>query len=1192
MSSRPRMSWATFAWVFLLLAGLAGCGGGDVINKAGGSPVTPPTPPASNTPTVTIVAPGASFTSESGYPVTFKANAIDPNPGATISSFTWDFGDQSPTVTVPVSLDPAGTTTHAFMGVTGQDTVFTVKVKATDSLGLTSAAAATVSINIPKDALVKGAITAPQAGLNVAPGEGYTFQAEFDPASLLPGVTATSYVWDFGDGTLPLPEVQIATTPNGAILHSFAQAGTYAVKVAVKDSLGNTGAQSTPVSVVVDPSYVNQKPAVTITEPGTATTSAYTSKGMNLAFTVQDGNNDTVTCTVDWGDGAKSEKSVSNTLAGVVVTFSHPYADTFTSSTRQATITVDASDNRGTSGQAVQQTRTVNVVYNTLPTAAITSPQASGTPPTGLPAGINPPYVVIPLNGKLTFSGASTLPGSQDGVTSTWTFPGGSPPSATGNNPGDIIFAGIQGAITPITVTYTVTDAFARTATATKLVLVDGINTQLFNLTLQYRRKFDNNANSRLDPVTLAAHGLGAEVQIFQDGLSNTYRIQDQDQLVGAKAMRDIPVRSDLPFYINIPAIGPDSLNYMMQIPNKPGIDPTLEATAVAGSSSFAFKNTSNPWNPTLCIVTAQGFADETDSAAERRMQGTTSVAGWTPGTKPWLGNYRWLDRLTIPFYTSDPLGALNQWTQNGNAVGAMSGIRANQLFAEWPMVLRSRALEVPAGVTSYEKPAASSPTDMGFVVDYPKYGQLDPPSVKSTVLFTDELQVFRVPKGTSDPYDLDAAGWASTLTSFTDEATPNLTPITQGPSQFQSWFTSAPGSVPLQGGINGLSIPYDKNTADRVPQAPSTRNHGLLRETFTYSEYLWSTVWSRPLVLNTSRLSWVDTMSIAAWPFFANSQPTTAWPSKSLVSPDNSSFTMNVTGGGTFKASAPVGLRVDTVDTPPSPDGVGRFYWTAYTPTYSASPGEVIARTWLADGAGTQQPAITFPAASTSGDATSALGFVVPQDVVVDKRARDAYGMTTGASTGGYRIMWFNPTKDANGAVVPPDFWVIEFEVNGGRKTHYLLPGSYPLAYPAFNPFNPPQVDPGDATQRARGLSIVTDARTYLPSGQATIQGDDAVAPGYCWFDVPPELRASIMDPSKTSYITVFALKAILKNNPVASKRTLNRPEWIDAIKTATASIKVLPASGVDLGYVYKIPFNYPWDIVVTNSARTAVAP
>lgn len=1190
MLSRPRVPWVSSILVVLLFIGLSGCGGsGEVVSTNNGTPIVPP----ANTPTVTITAPVANFKAETGYEITFTGSAVDPNPGATITSYTWDFGDGSPLVTIQTSVDANGTTRHAFTGTPGADKTFSVTLKATNSLGLTSATAASTAVTIAKDAPVTCAISAPQGSLNIAPAEAYTFRAEYDPDSLLPGVTATSYVWDFGDGTLPLPEVSIATAADGALSHAFASAGTFPVKVAVKDSLGNLGAFCEHVSVVVNASFTNAAPVITVTMPDSATTNAYTSKSITLAFSLQDGNGDTVTYNVAWGDGTTATKSVTNTLTGSVVTLQHAYPDSFTATTGQAAITIDATDNRGTSGQAVRQTRTVNVVYNTLPTATITSPQASGTPPTGLPAGINPPYVVIPLNGKLTFSGASTLPGSQDAVTSAWSFPGGSPTSATGNSPGDVTFAGTPGAITPITVTYTVTDAFARTVTATKQVLIDGVNTQLFSLAFNYRRKSDDNTASELVTVTLPTNGLGVGVQIFQDGLSNTYLIQDQDQLVGAKASRDIPVRSDLPFYINIPAIGPDSINYMMQIPNKPGIDPTLEVTADPNPtfSYFSFKNASNPWNPALTIVTAQGFAGETASADERRMQGMTSVDGWTPVTAPWLGNFRWLDRLTVPLYASDPLGALNQWTQSGSTVGAMSGIRANQLIAEWPMVLRSRQLDVPSGV-SYEMPAATSPTEMGFVVDYPKYGVPVSSSAKSTVLFTDQLQAFRVPKETQDPYDLDAAGWASTLTLFTNEATPALSTLTQGPSQFQSWFTSAPGSVPLQGGINGLSIPYDQNTADRTPQAPTIRNHGQLREIFTYSEYLWSTVWSRPLVLNTSRLSWVDTMSIAAWPFFANSQPTTPWPSKSLVSPDFSSFTMNVTGGGSFKALAPVGKRVDGVDTPPSPDGVGRFYWTAYTPTYSASPGEVIARTWLADGTGTQQPAVAFPAASNSGDATSALGFVVPQDVAVDKRARDAYGMTTGAPTGGYRIMWFNPTKDANGAVVPPDFWVIEFDVNGGRKTHYLLPGNYPLAYPSFNPFNPPQADPADTTQRARGLGIMTDARTYLPSGQPTLVIGDAVAPGYCWFDVPPELRASIMDPSKTSHITVFALKAILKNNPVDTKRALNRPEWIDAIKTATASIKVLPASGVDLGYVYKIPFNYAWDIVVTNSARTAVAP
>ena len=77
---------------------------------------------------------------------------------------------------------------------------------------------------------------------------------------------------------------------------------------------------------------------------------------------------------------------------------------------------------------------------------------------------------------------------------------------------------------------------------------------------------------------------------------------------------------------------------------------------------------------------------------------------------------------------------------------------------------------------------------------------------------------------------------------------------------------------------------------------------------------------------------------------------------------------------------------------------------------------------------------------------------------------------------------------------------------------------------------------------------------------------------------------------------ITVFALKAILKNNAVSGARALNRTEWLDAIKTATATIKVdagRPAAAKsDMQYVYKVPFNYAWDIVIANSPCTLVAP
>jgi hypothetical protein len=95
-------------------------------------------------------------------------------------------------------------------------------------------------------------------------------------------------------------------------------------------------------------------------------------------------------------------------------------------------------------------------------------------------------------------------------------------------------------------------------------------------------------------------------------------------------------------------------------------------------------------------------------------------------------------------------------------------------------------------------------------------------------------------------------------------------------------------------------------------------------------------------------------------------------------------------------------------------------------------------------------------------------------------------------------------------------------------------------------------------------------------------------VAPGYCWFDVPPELRPT----SGTATITVFALKSILNNHPTGNYRALNRTDWIDAIKTATATISVVTSTATDLAYVHKIPFNFGWDIVVVNGEATFVAP
>jgi hypothetical protein len=326
--------------------------------------------------------------------------------------------------------------------------------------------------------------------------------------------------------------------------------------------------------------------------------------------------------------------------------------------------------------------------------------------------------------------------------------------------------------------------------------------------------------------------------------------------------------------------------------------------------------------------------------------------------------------------------------------------------------------------------------------------------------------------------------------------------------------------------------------------------------------------------VLNATALGYDKPVNSAATYFFSNVAAGT-WPKNtSGISPDNSTFDLTPSGGTEFDPSrSPVG----TSGTPIVTKGVGRFYWTDYTPLYNANPGANIARTWLAQG--TTETLPLQPPTTPSGSATAYLGFVPPQDTVLDKRGRTARGSLDGHATGGYRVTWFNATRDGGGAPVPPDFWVVELNTTGGTS-QFMLPGNFPLTYPTYTYNSVGYSDP-------ESITILTDAREYMArlSDRAAANGVQVVAPGYCWFDVPSEMRP----PAGTSAtLTVFALKAVPRT---AVGRALNRTEWIEAIKTATARIAVDAGAG-DLSPVYKIPFNYAWDIVITNGPATPVAP
>ena len=535
------------------------------------------------------------------------------------------------------------------------------------------------------------------------------------------------------------------------------------------------------------------------------------------------------------------------------------------------------------------------------------------------------------------------------------------------------------------------------------------------------------------------------------------------------------------------------------------------------------------------------------------------------------------------------------QWQQDSNPVGEFSNVSAYQSFAEWPMVPLIQASKDVDGA-DLNSNTAGKPGDLGFNVNYATYANSD--TQKSQSYLTTRLQAFRVPAAQGDPYYLtngSATDWGTA--SCVADLHPTDLPATgvagEVPQFFEDMIYAAPGAAALSGGIQGFTVPYLVNDINRTPltlaqTAANKLFYNGIRSIFSYSEYLWSPVWVRPMVLNNASLnfmdSWVHSGSnpgLSRYPYFRYSA-TGLWPKfvgSTGIPPDNSQFDLTAVGGGVFDPSFST-VVVNAPATPPSGKGVGRFFWTAYTPSYTSASGSVISRTWQATSG--KLPPTTFTGDSVK-DSTAALGFVPPQLMLVDKRGRNADGSLSGALLGGYRMTWYNPTVNASGDPVPPDFWVVELATSAGT-VHFMLPGSFPS----------PTTLTSD-TQTPNAL-VLTDARTYLPSYQTAAQGPkldgsgnvtDRVAPGSCWFDVPPELRPV---PGTSATITVFALKAILANNHVLGARPLNRTDWIDAIKTATAQIAVVPGNNVS--YAHKIPFNYPWDIVVVNGPATPVAP
>jgi PKD repeat protein len=209
-----------------------------------------------NTPPVLSAATATPTTGNAPLPVQFSASATDAD-GDDLS-YSWDFGDGG-------STQDAATKDAAFTYPAAG--TYTAKVTVSDG-----EATDTESV----------VVTVSPAPVNQAP----TVVASADPAGGTAPLTvafsatgqdaegdALTYAWSFGDG---------GSAEGATAAHTFAEAGTYAVTVTVKDAKGSTGSAALTVVVDAAPGASGNPPRAAMRPAAPASVKAFAKRGVKV----------------------------------------------------------------------------------------------------------------------------------------------------------------------------------------------------------------------------------------------------------------------------------------------------------------------------------------------------------------------------------------------------------------------------------------------------------------------------------------------------------------------------------------------------------------------------------------------------------------------------------------------------------------------------------------------------------------------------------------------------------------------------------------------------------------------------------------------------------------------------------------------------------------------------------------------
>jgi PKD repeat protein len=153
------------------------------------------------------------------------SSSSDPNSGAAIGTYAWNFGDGA--------TGSGATLRHTY----SSPGTYTVTLTVTDNLGLTASSSQRITVYPLPTASVGFSPPAPLIGTPVS----FDGSGSSDPNA---GATIGTYTWSFGDG---------ATGSGATSSHAYSSPGSYTVTLTVSDSLGLTASRSRQITVFLPP---------------------------------------------------------------------------------------------------------------------------------------------------------------------------------------------------------------------------------------------------------------------------------------------------------------------------------------------------------------------------------------------------------------------------------------------------------------------------------------------------------------------------------------------------------------------------------------------------------------------------------------------------------------------------------------------------------------------------------------------------------------------------------------------------------------------------------------------------------------------------------------------------------------------------------------------------------------------------